>query len=29
MHDASHLTIFNQFRKNVENVYLKTSKDFR
>ena len=27
-HDASHLTIFNQFRKDVEDVYLKTSRDF-
>ena len=28
-HDASHLTIFNQFRKDVENVHLKILKDFR
>ena len=27
MHDASHLTVFNQFRKNVKDAYLKTSKD--
>ena len=27
-HDASHLTIFDKFCKNVEDVYLKTSKDF-
>ena len=26
-HNASHLTIFNQFRKNVENIHLKTSED--
>ena len=29
MHDASHLTVFNQFRKNVENAHLKTSEDFQ
>ena len=26
-HDALHLTIFNRFRKNVEDAHLKTSKD--
>ena len=29
MHDALHLTIFDQFRKNVEEIHLKTSEDFR
>ena len=28
-HDASHLTIFDRFRKNVENAYLKTSENFQ
>ena len=27
-HDASHLTVFNRFRKNVENAYLRISEDF-
>ena len=28
-HDASHLAISDRFHKNVENVHLRTSKDFR
>ena len=28
MHNASHLTISDQFCKNVENAHLKISKDF-
>ena len=27
-HDASYLTIFDQFRKNVKDVHLKTSENF-
>ena len=28
MFNALHLIIFNQFCKNIEDAYLKTSKDF-
>ena len=28
-HDALHLTTFNQFRKNIKNVYLRTLKNFQ
>ena len=29
MHNVLHLTVFNRFRKNIKDVYLKILKDFR